>query len=267
MKYKAGLTGLIALGAVSVQVLMPVVAHANTSVEYAPTSIQVTGQSPLNPKHVVSNDPWSGKPTSWLPVYYLQQALKSIGVQTTWNGNTLDVTSTPSGWNVNVSGAPQTGTAPTGQMQFSINGNQYDFIRAPKLVAKDPASGVETTYVPVYYADLFLQQRLLMGVAWDGDTWNMATQKDISKIQITATPSTANVGQKVTISGKLLLQNGAGAPDAPLSVLGLPNTNNKTISTNLQGDFSFTTTFDKSGTYQVSVGDGKVSWQVNVTVK
>ena len=167
---------MIATGAMAAQMLVPVVAHASTSVTYAPTVMEVTGQQTLRPQHVVSNDPWSGKSTSWVPVYYLQEALKSIGVQTTWNGNTLNVTSTPSGWNVNVSSAPQTGTPPAGQMQFSIGGNQDEFIRAPKLVANDPASKAPTSYVPIYYANLFLKQRLQMNVTWTGTNWNMTSQ-------------------------------------------------------------------------------------------
>lgn len=176
MKFKTGLIGVMASGAMATQMWIPVVAHASTSVKYAPTVIEVTGQPTLHPQHVVANDPWSKKPTSWVPVYYLQEALKSIGVTTAWNGDTLNVTSTPSGWKVNVSGAPQTGTPPAGQMQFSIHGNQDEFVRAPKLVANDPASKTPTTYVPVYYANLFLQQRLQMNAIWTGTLWSMTSQ-------------------------------------------------------------------------------------------
>lgn len=176
MKNKSGIIGILATSAIAAQMLIPAVAHANTSVNYAPTVIEVAGQPTLNPQHVVATDPWSGQSTSWVPVYYLQAALKSIGVYTTWNGNTLNVTSTPSGWNVNVSAAPQTGTPPAGEMQFSIHGNQDDFIRAPKLIANDPSSNAPTTYVPIYYANLFLQQRLQMNGTWTGDTWSMTSQ-------------------------------------------------------------------------------------------
>lgn len=184
MKYKAGLIGIMATSAMTTQMLMPVVAHASTSVKYAPTAIEMTGQPAVNPQHVVANDPWSGKSTSWVPLYYLQAALQSIGVHTTWNGNTLNVTSTPSGWIVNVSGAPQTGAPPAGEMQFSINGNQDDFIRAPKLTANDPASKA-TTYVPIYYANLFLKQRLQMNGTWTGDTWSMISQLNKYSNEIT----------------------------------------------------------------------------------
>ncbi len=161
---------------------MPVVAYTATQVAYAGTTIFVTGEASLHPQHVIANDLWSGKAISWVPVYYLQEALKSVGVQTTWNGSTLDIGMTPNGWDVNVSSAPSVGNPPTGQMQFSIGAVQDEFLRAPKLVAKDPASGVDTTYVPIYYADLFLQQRLMMGASWaggaamNGSQWSLSPQ-------------------------------------------------------------------------------------------
>ncbi|WP_206920052.1 hypothetical protein [Alicyclobacillus suci] len=105
----------------------------------------------------------------------------------------MNITSTPNGWKVNVSSAPVTGTPPNGQMQFSIGGNQDEFLRAPKLVAKDPASGVDTTYVPVYYANLFLENRLLMGANWNGNTWSLIPQ--ILSTSELASMSSTQLGQ------------------------------------------------------------------------
>ncbi|WDL98878.1 hypothetical protein [Alicyclobacillus sp. ALC3] len=190
MKHKAGLIGVVAAGIVAVG-LTPIVAFADSSsgshttpavgtpapeTHYASTTIKMTGGATLTPQHVVANDPWSEKPTSWLPMYYLQKELKSVGVQTTWDGNTLDVTSVPSGWSEYTLNEPVKGTAPAGQMQFSMGGNQLEYVRAPKLVTKDPASGEQTTYVPVYYANLFLANRLSMFAKWSGSTWNLSPQ-------------------------------------------------------------------------------------------
>ena len=61
-------------------------------------------------------------------------------------------------------------------MQFSIGVVQDGFLRAPKITAKDPASGVETSYVLVYYVDLFLQQRLFMSASWSGSQWELSQQ-------------------------------------------------------------------------------------------
>ncbi len=176
MKPKANVIGIMALGTIAMQMFIPKVTHATT--QYAPTTISITGESSLHPQHVLANDPWSGKPTSWVPVYYLQVALKSVGVQSAWNGNTLNILSVPYGWNENVNSVPEQGIPSAGQMQFSIGGNQNDYVRAPKLVVKDPASNVETTYVPIYYANLFLNQRLQMKTSWTGSTWTMIPQKE-----------------------------------------------------------------------------------------
>ncbi len=267
MKHKSVLIGIVAAGTVSAQLLMPVVAHAETSFKYAPTTIEVAGEQASAPQHIVAIDPWSAKQTSWIPLWYLQQALKIEGAYTAWNGNTLDVTSIPRGWDVNISGAPQTGTPPTGQMQFSIDGIQNNFVKAPKLVAYAPFTTIPTTYVPIYYANIFLQKRLLMGVNWQNTTWSMASPQDVNTILMTVLPSTVNVGQSVTISGEYRLVGGLGGPNVQLSVSGLPNANNKTISTDSEGKFSFSTTFEKQGTYTVTVGNAEVSRQGNVTVK
>ncbi|MCI0184914.1 hypothetical protein [Sulfoacidibacillus ferrooxidans] len=170
MKSKVGWTCVIVAGAVSAQTFMPIVAHASTLVELS-----------LTPQHVVSNDPWSGKPTSWVPLYNLQETLHKVGVQTTWNGNTLDVTAVPNGWSEITLNELGKGTTSANQMQFSMGGNQNAFVRAPKLIAKDPASGVKTTYVPVYYANLFLANQLTMFAQWGGTTWDLSPQDTVGQ--------------------------------------------------------------------------------------
>lgn len=258
---------MMVAGMVTTQVLLPSVAHASTSFTYKPTTIVVAGNPIFLPKHIVATDPWSGQPTSWVPIYYLQQALRMEGAFTTWNGNTLNVLSIPSGWGVNVNGTEQTSNPPIGQMQFLVNGTQSGLICAPKLVANAPYTTIPTTYVPVYYANLFLRNQLHMGVSWDNSTWKMASRQDVNTIVMTASPSTANVGQSVTVSGEYRLVGGLGGPDIQLNVTGLPNTNNQTIVTNASGLFTFSTAFRTAGEYTITVGNAAVSRQVVVTVE
>ncbi len=197
MKQAARVMTLFALGGIALQGLLPMEASAATSAKGAPTVITMMGQSSIQADHVVAADPWSGKPTSWVPVYYLQRVLKFVGVQSTWDGNTMNATSIPRGWTVNAASAPQTGTPPTGEMQFSIGGNTNGFVRSPKLVAKDPAGDVDTTYIPVYYADLFLHERLAMGAVWTGTAWILSPQPVIT--QTTYSDSVAAGKQVQTI--------------------------------------------------------------------
>lgn len=75
-------------------------------------------------------------------------------------------------------GGPEVPAVQKGEMQFVIlSGNPSGV--APKLVVKDPASGVDTTYVPVYYVDQLLKQYFYMGATWNGttNTWAFTSQR------------------------------------------------------------------------------------------
>jgi len=181
MKKIATIIGLVSAGVLSAQLAMPARALAAQSnrapaIQYASTTVSASGAYLAHPKHVTGNDPWSGHLTSWVPLYYLQESLKALGVTTTWNGSSLDVTSVPSAWHVKSGAAQYRGNPSSTQMQFSIDGAEKGYLRAPKLVVTDPASGLYTTYVPIYYADLFLNSVLSMGASWNGDTWVLAPQ-------------------------------------------------------------------------------------------
>ncbi|WDL96106.1 hypothetical protein [Alicyclobacillus sp. ALC3] len=149
-------------------------AHAAT-IQYASTTVSASGAYLAYPKHIVADDPWSKHVTSWIPLFYLQEALLQYGVNATWNGTTLNVSRVPSAWHL-PSHAPFSGNPALGDMQFSIAGNQYGYIRAPKLVAIDPASHKDTTYVPVYYANLFLHKYLSMASTWNVSNWMLGPQ-------------------------------------------------------------------------------------------
>ena len=188
MKFQTVAFRVVTAGVVAAQVLMPLTAYAasNTNspkIQSANTTLAMAGHTPLHFEHIVAKDPWSGKATSWVSVSDLQKVLQLTGVQSTWNNaTTLNITSTPAGWKLNTNSASSVGNLPMGEMQFSIGGAQHEFIRSPKLVARDPVSGVDITYVPVYYADLFLQHQLRMKATWEGNTWSLFPQATFSPI-------------------------------------------------------------------------------------
>ena len=45
------------------------------------THIYLDGAVISNPRSIVAKDPWSGVKTMWMPIYYVQQALKQAGFQ------------------------------------------------------------------------------------------------------------------------------------------------------------------------------------------
>ncbi|MCY0887464.1 MAG: hypothetical protein OWQ59_03310, partial [Alicyclobacillaceae bacterium] len=128
---------------------------------------------------MIAKDPWGGANTTWVPIYYLQQTLKQVGFQTTWNGTDLVFAKYPTKWTFHVAlGNPEANptVAPAGQMQISLVAGGPPSMNFPKLVAKDPASGVNTTYVPIYYVDSVLTHDFGMTATWDGVDWNLTGQ-------------------------------------------------------------------------------------------
>lgn len=133
-----------------------------------PTHLYIDGVLVSSPKHIVAKDPWGKKRTSWVPIYYLQQGLNQNGVESTWNGRDLTLIP-PSGWTVKQTSIPQPRALQKGQMDFMVDGTQFAI--APTIVTADPASGIQTTYIPIYYAKQFLSKRFGMQVTWDGVNW------------------------------------------------------------------------------------------------
>ncbi len=182
MKFnKFGAAGLALAGMTLVAGLgtAPVMAATQSGYTMVATHIHLNGQTVSNPQHVVAKDPWSGANTTWVPIYYLQQALKQVGFQTTWNGTDLVFAKYPANWKFDVAlGNPEANpiVAPAGQMQISLVAGGPPSMNLPKLVAKDPASGVNTTYVPIYYVDSVLTHDFGMGTTWDGVNWNLTGQ-------------------------------------------------------------------------------------------
>ena len=205
MKFRPVVFGTIAAGVMATQTFMPIVAHAasnmsSSKVQYAKTTFIIAGQPTLHPEHIVANDPWSGKATNWVPVYYLQEVLHSFGVHSEWNsGDTLNISSTPTSWTINTNDSTVVKNLQASQMQFSINGDKNTLMACPKLVAKDPASGVYTTYVPVYYVDLFLKNRLNMKAIWGADAWRLSPQTSY-------TPPTSIQSLAVNETGPIAIQ-------------------------------------------------------------
>ncbi|MCL6593064.1 MAG: S-layer homology domain-containing protein, partial [Alicyclobacillus sp.] len=107
--------------------------------------------------------------TSWLPVWYVYTALTQAGIQTTWDGNNLNMTA-PSTMQVDLSNLPTSGNVDSGTMAVQINGQTV--LYCPRMVATDPASGQPTTYVPIYYLELAVK-RFGITPGWDATNWTM----------------------------------------------------------------------------------------------
>lgn len=125
----------------------------------AVTRIDLNARNIVNPQHMIAEDPWDGKETVWIPIRDLQQVVKKIGFQTTWNGTDLTLTQYPANWTFssplgNPEAAPV--VTPKNEMQISLVNSGPPSMNLPRIVASNPASGVDATYVPIFYIDATL---------------------------------------------------------------------------------------------------------------
>lgn len=90
----------------------------------------------------------------------------------------------------------------------------------------------------------------------------------VRRIVVHATPATIYAGHHAMIVGRLLTATGAGAVNAPFSLLGLPQTPSYLNgTTNQNGYFSMRFFFPSPGTYTIQAGDGVVAGSVVVHVE
>jgi hypothetical protein len=128
-----------------------------------------------NPQHLVAPDPSSpnSQLTSWVPIYYLQSALRQAGAKVVWNGQDLQITP-PASWPIDTANSVKQEKLSAGKMDFVVNGQAFEI--SPQKIAKDSVSGAVMTYIPVYYVNQFLNKQFSMQTNWDGTNWAIVTK-------------------------------------------------------------------------------------------
>lgn len=103
--------------------------------------------------------------TTYMPIWYLIEALKKMGIQYTWTGHSLQLT-TPSKASVNLT-AIHPGS---GNMNIIIDGTLVQNVSGITYI--DPASHTPTTYMPIWYV---MQALNRMGIRsnWNGTNWDL----------------------------------------------------------------------------------------------
>lgn len=143
-------------------------------------SITVNGQEISQPYGVAQSD--GSTTTTYLPMYYVDQALAKVGYSASWDGTHKVWTLTVSKQNPNFSSI-QIGT---GNTSIEVNGTVVKKINT--VVETDPESGAATTYIPIYYVGPLLQAVGVTGT-WNGTThiWAIsASTSGSSTTQLTA---------------------------------------------------------------------------------
>ncbi|QSO53207.1 peptidoglycan-binding protein [Alicyclobacillus curvatus] len=122
----------------------------------------------FNGKIVTSPAAFAWNNTTYMPIYYVIQLLKTINVQSQWDGTHWALT-TAGSVQADVSGLPLNKPKP-GQLEISLNGTPVAYVDG--IVFTDPASNVKTTYMPIWYVMQALN-RLNFKTNWNGQQWQL----------------------------------------------------------------------------------------------
>ncbi|WAH36762.1 C40 family peptidase [Alicyclobacillus dauci] len=179
------------LAGMSMLATIPTTALAGTQ-SAKPTSsktIALNSQPFSKPQAIVSTG------TTYMPIWYLMQALNELGISTKWDGHSLNI-STPSGVNVNTDNV----NPGTGSMSMLVNGTLVQ--RVDDIVAVDPSSGGDTTYVPIWYLMRILD-RVTVNSSWNGNVFNLQSNlNNVQKRQDVVRYAKTLIGTKYQWGGK-----------------------------------------------------------------
>ena len=196
-KWNRILTGAAAVS-LAIGTMAPMAFAASASTQYNTRTMNVGSGFTAVVSGLVAQD--QGHATEFLPIYYLMQGLGKLGYTVNWNGGTrvLNIT-TPTGVTVSAPSAA-VGTPGADQMVIQLNGTGV--MLAPRVVAKDQASGVMTTFAPIYYLNQALK---LAGFTntYNGSSWTLSGQ---------AASQTGSLSATMTVSNQT---NGTGTVASP----------------------------------------------------
>ncbi len=114
------------------------------------------------------------KGTTYLPIWYMMQALDKLKIRSTWAAHSWSLT--PPG-----KGKLNTGNVKAGSGSGSIYVNGQLVQRVNQVTARDPNSGRQTTYMPVWYIMQVLQ-RLHVNSKWNGTAWQVYTSSQAPSV-------------------------------------------------------------------------------------
>jgi hypothetical protein len=148
--------------------------------EFTPATISLN-------KHVVEHpDRFVHNGTTYMPIWYVQQTLDRLGIANHWDGDTH-------AWTLTVKHAENLEiSAKGGVTSIEVNGHVVER-HVPTLVRKDPKSGVETTFMPIWYVQQLLNRVGIRSDVWNGNTglWALGTKASENTLPITAPVKTS----------------------------------------------------------------------------
>ncbi len=109
----------------------------------------------------VGND--GGSQTTYMPIWYVMQLLKPMGIQSKWNGTS---------WHMTTSVQLDLSNVIPGHGKTGIYLNGVLVLEANTKVEDDPWTNRPTTYMPIWYV-MQLLERVGLTSTWNGITWTV----------------------------------------------------------------------------------------------
>lgn len=113
---------------------------------------------------IVGND--SGTQTTFMPIWYVMQLLKTMGIDSTWNGHD---------WRLTTSAAVDVSNIQAGSGKTSIYLNGTLVQQVNTVADTDPSTNKPTAYMPIWYVQQILQ-RVGLQSSWDGTSWTVTQE-------------------------------------------------------------------------------------------
>ncbi len=130
--------------------------------------------------------------STYVPVWYVGQALSKIGISITWKNNVLNLTVPPS---MNPRIVPA--SSQTGEIKIAINGQVVESCSG--MAEIDPSSNQLTEYLPIWYLIQALKQ-IHVTSKWDGTSWDLTWSPSTTVAMASSSLST----KAIYLNGKLI---------------------------------------------------------------
>lgn len=218
-------------------------------------NVNVNGQTVSTPYGIAEND--GSSTTTYLSLYYIDQALQKLDYTATWDG-------TNKTWSITTNTSPDFSsmTVGTGNTSIEVNGTVVKKVNT--IVQPDPQTKSQTTYVPIFYVGEVLQD---LGVTetWDGTAhvWSISNEDSSSgtttqSVKIPkAQVESSNGSSNIAVTGT--------TPNAVLTLYTSAGTRVLSTSADANGDGTFYNV--PAGSYYVTASVGNVESAKSNSVK
>ena len=193
--------------------MTPVTAFA---AEGSSQSIQ-PGQKAISVNAQLFSKPYSSvhDGTTYMPIWYLMNALNKLGVQANWDGHTLSLTDASGG-------APDLSNVNPGNGTMAIDLDGHLVQKVDGTAEPDPASGgTVTTYMPIWYLMQAID-RMHVKTDWSGVDLNLGSGSALTSGSFSVIPNASSTRSRAVPSSSSTSVSGQNIVNYAKQFMGTP---------------------------------------------